>query len=149
MFPGAIMSFFSLAAWCMIIVGDIMSYPLIIQIGSVDLTDVALCGKVTIDTSAVYAAQTFTNMLGETKKTYLGDRVHIKASFEDLPKTKALAIQGACASETVTISFLNPGVTSASFERPTVSMTISRGDAENEYWDISIDAVCPLMGDGL
>ena len=127
----------------------IVSYPVILQIGQVDLTDVAICGKVSINTAAVYAPQSFTNCLGKTRKTYLGDSVHIRASFEDLPKSKAQAIQGACANPSVNITFLNPGATTAAFERPSVAATISYGDEENEYWDITVEADCPLLGDGL
>ena len=121
----------------------------ILSIGNVDLTNVALCGKVTISTAAVYAPQSFRNVLGQEKKTYLGDSVHIRAAFEDLPKATVQSIQSACADDTVEITFLNPDTETADFERPSVTATISYGDEEHEFWDITIEADCPLLGDGL
>ena len=123
---------------------------IILQIGSKDLSDVAVCGKVNISTAPVYAPQSFTNVLGQQKKFYLGQSVHLKAAFEMLPKDVAEEIIRECSAETVEIQYLFPDEITAEFEQPQVNAVIAFGTEEEEYWDISLDTVCPLLPiDGL
>ena len=118
----------------------------LISIGNVDMSAYALRGQVRVDTAPVYADQSFTNVLGQKKKTFLGNSISIQASFEDLPYDVVARVQAACASD-VSITFLNPGEVTATFERPAVSTAVEwESDPDTQYWSLAISAVCPLNG---
>ena len=119
----------------------------IIQIGSVDLTNYAICEQFSVKTQAVYD-DSFVPASGG--KRFKGDKYHISVTFEDLPKTLAGQIQTACQGDTsgkVNIKFLNPNlIEGVYFERPTVNAVISYGDEEHEYWNMTIEADSILDG---
>lgn len=120
----------------------------ILKIGSVDMTEDVLCEGVTIGTEAVYT-NAFTAVTGKEKKTRLGDRISISASFSVLDESKAKAIVNACNSDSVTVSYADPFPSSAVFDRPSVTSVPSFEDGEVSYWNISLSMTCPLKGNGL
>ena len=121
----------------------------LLQIGTVDMSQYALRGQIRIDKTPVYdESQSFVNVLGQTVRTYLGDRISLSASFEDLPYPVVSAVQTACASD-VSMTFLNPGEVTAVFERPAVSTAVEwEKDANTQYWSLSISAECTLLNGG-
>lgn len=120
----------------------------ILKIGSVDMTENAECEAVSISTEAVYT-NAFTAVTGEEKKTRLGDKVSISASFNILTEDKAKAVVTACNADKVTVDYADPFPCSAVFDRPSVTSVPVFFDGEISYWNISLSMVCPLKGNGL
>lgn len=121
----------------------------ILKIGDVDLSGYALQGKVKVKKEPVYDGNQFTNVYGQTVKTYLGDKISLNASFENLPASVAAKIQTACSGN-VEITYLNPNETSVSFERPSTEAAVAwEEDEDTQYWSINIAADCPLLSGGL
>jgi hypothetical protein len=127
-----------------------MGNSVILKIGSTDLTGYTIAGQVKIDKTPVWSDTTFKAVTGKEHKTYLGCRVQLSASFENLTASQAAAIQTACAASSVSITYLDPTPVTAYFDRPSVSAAVEWEDnGHNQYWSLSFQAVCPLLGDGL
>ena len=122
---------------------------ILLKIGDVDLSGYTLQGKVNVNKSPVYAGQSFTNVKGVVRKKFLGWKLDISAAFGDLPKDVVARIMTACEND-VSITFLDPNETTATFERPSVSSAVEwESDEDTQFWSVSLSATCPLLGDGL
>ena len=122
---------------------------IILKIGSVDLSDITEQEGVDINTSPVYGAE-FKSITGKKRKKVLGESVSISASFNNLPEDKAAAIVNACKNDTVTVTYKDPTDQTAVFDRPNIrSVPDFAASKDERYWNISVDMVCPLKGDGL
>lgn len=122
---------------------------ILLKIGDVDLSGYTLQGQVKVNKSPVYAGQSFTNVKGVVRKRFLGWKLDLSASFGNLPRDVVAQIMTACESD-VSITFLDPNETTATFERPSVSSAVEwESDEDTQFWSISLSATCPLLGDGL
>ena len=121
----------------------------ILKIGNADLSDITEQDGVQINTAPVFG-DSFVNVKGQTVRKLLGVSVNISADFELVPQDTAARIVSACSAEKVTIEYLTPLADSAEFERPSVTAVPSFEDSSGVmYWSLSVNASCPLKGDGL
>lgn len=122
---------------------------ILLKIGDVDLSGYTLQGQVKVNRTPVYANQSFTNVKGVVRKRFLGWKIDISATFGDLPQAVVAQIMTACKSD-VSITYLDPNETTATFERPSVSSAVEwESDEDTQFWSVSLSATCPLLGDGL
>lgn len=126
----------------------------IIAIGSMDLSNIALCGQVSFTISPLWGTQTFINALGDEVRDYLGYKINLDVSFEDVDSSTAGGILSACGTRSADITFINPaiqaGKQTATFEMQSVRSTVSRGNELDEWYDISITAEAKILsGSGL
>lgn len=122
---------------------------IILQIGSVDMSDYVEQSSVNISTAPVYSGVSFTNIFGQEIKEYLGERVNISASFDGIPEDVMLKINAACSLDTVSITYSDPDEQTVAFEHPSVNRAMSYTDGVTTYWDMSLSAVCSLKSDSL
>lgn len=122
---------------------------IILKIGDVDLSGYTLQGQVKVNRTPVYSDQSFKNVKGVVRKRFLGWKFDLSADFGDLPKDVVSQIMTACEND-VSITFLDPNETTATFERPSVSSAVEwESDEDTQFWSVSLSATCPLLGDGL
>ena len=121
----------------------------IFKIGGVDLSMITEQEGVRIRTAPVYDDE-FQSVKGKKRRKVLGESVDISASFNHVPEDIAAQIVSACRSDSVTVEYKDPIVTSAVFDRPEYESVPDFAASEDErYWNISVSMSCPLKGDGL
>ncbi len=122
--------------------------PVILKIGSADMSYDVICEAVDIDKSPVWSEK-FTAVNGVERKKCLGESVSISADFRILTKEKFGKLMAACNSDKVTVVYAAPYEESAEFDRPSVRCSPVFEDGVTSYWNVSVSMVCPLKGDGL
>lgn len=132
---------------------------------SVDVTPYICYDSFTVSEKPVYdESTTFTNVLGDTNRQYLGMTVDISVTLrgvptvapsgEEDPPPSAGAIFAVLdafdPADGLAVTYAFPTVRTGKFEKPAVSTTIAVEGESNREYDITMSLHCPLIPlDGL
>ena len=127
---------------------------------SVDVTPYICYDSFTVSEKPVYdESTTFTNVLGDTNRQYLGMTVDISVTLrgvpavapsgEEDPPPSAGAIFAVLdafdPAEGLDVTYAFPVVRTGKFEKPAVSTTIAVEGESNREYDITMSLHCPLI----
>jgi hypothetical protein len=130
----------------------------------VDVTPYICYDSFTVSEKPVYdESTTFTNVLGDTNRQYLGVSVDISVTLRGVPAVapsgdnsppsagEIFAVLDAVdPAEKLDVTYVFPVVRTGKFERPAVSTTIAVEGESNREYDITMSLHCPLIPlDGL
>ena len=118
----------------------------LLQIGSLDLSEYCEKGDLSISRSGVYSGG-FPAINGKVKRKLLGYKYQISASFNDMPNDIKEAVENACKGDKVSISF---GDVTADFNAPDVTCKLAYETTGGVLmWSVNISSVCDLAPSGL
>ena len=127
---------------------------------SVDVTPYICYDSFTVSEKPVYdESTTFTNVLGDTNRQYLGMTVDISVTLrgvpavapsgEEDPPPSAGAIFAVLdafdPADGLSVTYAFPVVRTGKFEKPAVSTTIAVEGESNREYDITMSLHCPLI----
>ena len=126
---------------------------------SVDVTPYICYDSFTVLEKPVYdESTTFTNVLGDTNRQYLGMTVDISVTLRGVPTVapsgdnsppsagEIFAVLDAFdPADGLGVTYVFPVVRTGKFEKPTVSTTIAVEGESNREYDITMSLHCPLI----
>lgn len=126
---------------------------------SVDVTPYICYDSFTVQETPVYdESTTFTNVLGDTNRQYLGMTVDISVTLRGVPAAapsgdnsppsagEIFAVLDAFdPAEGLSVTYAFPVVRRGKFEKPAVSTTIAVEGESNREYDITMSLHCPLI----